>query len=244
MAAKHRRILLGLGVAMMAVSCQTAKAPKPVAEEIPLVEFRPATHYSRIHTGSGRYPNLVSAASFALWVSPEVAALKRKEAVEAGEKIDASLDEAAKHVGENYFVFECHIESVFPDASIAYDVVGLRNMDLYLLTPDGLKVKPIQRILGSHADEEERMALKLFRRTNILVFPKQDILIGQPTISHEAPAVRLVMEGFNSDFYFEWPAVDGAAPATPSAASRAYSTAKVGFSELFSKLKTLSHIFD
>lgn len=237
--------LLLMGASILAVSCRTGKGPaEPEIDDTGVaLEFRPATRYSRIHAGSGRYPNLISPESFAVWVGPEIVALKRQKAEEDGEEIDAYLDAAAKHVGENYFVFECHIESVFPDASIAYDVVGLRAMDLYLLTPDGSRVSPIQRILGSHADEEQRMALKLFRRTNILVFPKHDILIGRPTVDHEATAVRLVVEGFNSDFYFEWRAEGGAATDTISV-SEAYQAAKIGFTELFSKLLTLTHILD
>lgn len=227
-------------------SCQTTP-PEPVPSEPQTsFEFRPANYHSRIHIGQGRYSNLYSVQSHAIWVGPDVAELKHQKAVEQGGTVEESLNATAKWVEENYIVIECHIESIFPDASVAYDVVGFRNVDVYLKTPSGLKIMPIQRILGTHADEEQRKALKLFRRTNIVVFPKRDIMVRTPNIDSDAPSVRLILEGFDAEFYFEWLAL----PPPPEPVSEeprrwsptkdeAIRAVKLGFSELFTRLRAL-----
>jgi len=198
-----------------------------------------------IHAGEARYPNLFSPESFAIWVDPSVAAMKRVKIVEAGETVDPDLDDTAKRVSDKYFIFECHLDSMFPDASIGYESVGLRAIDPYLMTPEGMKISPVQRIPASGAEEEQVEALKRFRRTTILVFPKQDILVHQPTIDASAPGVRLVLEGFNSSFYFEWPAAPGSSTGgwSPSD-SEAIQAVKMGFKDLFTELRALSHMFD
>lgn len=216
-------------------------------------EFRPATYHSRIHEGDSRYPNLFSDGSYAVWVGEDVAELKRQKELEGGATIDLSLERAAAIVGENYYVFECHFESAFPDSSIAFDIVGLRNLDLYLLTPDGLRVRPLQRLMDGHAEEDHRAALRVFRRINIVVFPKRDIISGAPTLSCDISSVRLVAEGFNSSFYFEWKAAPQILPAAESLSGEeesglhwsptvveAYDSVKLGFTDLFTRLRALA----
>ena len=184
--------------------------------------------------------------SYALWVDEGVARAKLQLDREAGIALNEGLAEDADFILENYIVFECRLESLFPDASIAYDVIGLRNIDTYLVTSDGMRVRPIQTILGAHADEAQQGALKQFGRTTLLVFPKQDVLSGQQTISDEAPGVRLIIDGFNSAFYFEWskaPLVDADGqpilipPPEPTLAGR------LGFSSFYSNLRVLAHKF-
>jgi hypothetical protein len=52
------------------------------------------------------------------------AAWRRAKAEKDGEKIDPKIDAAMKRLTDNYLILECHMVSVFPDMSIAYDVVG------------------------------------------------------------------------------------------------------------------------
>lgn len=233
----------------LALSCASSRPPKAKVGKnaFPPALFRPLSYHSAIHAGAGPYPNLFSPDSFAIWVGPEVAQLKRNKAIEEGEEIDPAIANSVSLIGENFFVFECHFESVFPDASIAYDAVGMRNMEMYLETPDGSKIRPIQRIIGSTAEEESREALRLYRRTNFIVFPKRDILVGAPTIEGKAPGVRLVIEGFNSSFFFEWPAAPEPLADAPKrkwvpTPVETRSALKVGFSELYSRLRTLGRM--
>ena len=208
--------------------------------------FRPESSFSRIYLDEGRYPNLYSPDSYAIWVDRNVAAAKLRKDQREGIRVSASLANDAEYVEANYIVVECRLESMFPDASIAYDVIGLRNIDTYLVTREGVRVRPIQRILGNHADENLFGALKHFGRTSVLVFPRTDVMKDEPTIEQGAPGVRLVVDGFNSTYYFEWvaaPALDtegnpiGAQPERPGA------TGRLGFSALYSKLRVLAHNF-
>ncbi len=247
----HRRLTLRLcatlAIALVLPACQT-RGPKEDAPVIPpeALVFHPESSLSLIHLDEGRYPNLFSPGSYALWVDEGVARAKLLKDQQAGLVSSEGLAEDADFILDNYIVFECRLESLFPDASIAYDVIGLRNMDAYLVTPDGMRVRAIQTILGTHADEIPQGALKHFGRTNVIVFPKEDVLTGEQTILDDAPGVRLIIDGFNSAFYFEWskaPLVDAdgqpivVPPPEPSLAGR------LGFSSFYSKLRVLAHQF-
>ena len=197
-----------------------------------------------MHLEQGRYPNLFSSGSYALWVDQSVARAKLQKDVQEGLAVNAQLAEEAEYIHANYIVFECRLESLFPDASIAYDVIGLRNMDVYLVTPDGVRVRPIQSIMGSHADEKSQGTLKQFGRTNLLIFPKEDVLARTPTIPNETPGVRLFIDGFNSAFYFEWTAATPVdAEGRPIAIPEPSQPGRLGFSALYSKLRVLAHAF-
>lgn len=227
--------------------CQSSAPPRPMVTLEPLQPFAPVNFDSQIHSGDSRYPNLFSRNSQAIWVSPEVTELKRTQAMADGETIEPELAATAQLVGAEYYLIECHMESLFPDASIAYDSVGFRAIDAYLITSDGIRVSPIQRILGNSATEEDVGTLKRYQRTNILVFAKRDALAQREAIAAGVPGVRLVLEGFNSSFYFEWtgkplePGEDkGSWVPTPSEAA---ASVRMGFSELFSKVRTLGQSF-
>jgi len=242
------RVSTALAIALIMSGCQT-RGPKD--EDVPVIPpgalaFRPVSSLSLIHLDQGRYPNLFSSGSYALWVDKNVARAKLLKDQEAGIAPTQALADDADFVLENYIVFECRLESIFPDASIAYDVIGLRNIDVYLLTHDGMRVRPIQTLLGTHADESAQGTLNEFGRTTLIVFPKEDVLSGEQTISDEAPGVRLIIDGFNSAFYFEWrkaPLVDADGqpivipPPDPTLAG------KLGFSSFYSKLRVLAHKF-
>lgn len=243
-----RAVLAVLAAALILSACQT-RGPKE--DDLPVIPaealvFRPQSSLSLMHLDEGRYPNLFSPGSYALWVDEGVAQAKLQKDLQEGIAVNAALAEDAEFIHENYIVFECRLESVFPDASIAYDVVGLRNLDVYLVTPDGTRVRPIQTILGTHADEKSRGALKDFGRTNLLVFPKEDMLSGVPTIQDDASGVRVVVDGFNSAFYFEWaraPLVDEEGQPIVIPEPEPSLAGRLGFSAFYSKLRVLAHMF-
>jgi len=182
-------------------------------------------------------------------VTDEVVELKKQDALKAGGTIDVYTEQTARRMSERFYVFECHTESVFADSSIAYDVVGLRNVDVYLLLPDGTKVPPLQRVIDDSVDEEQRGALTLFRRANVLVFPKADLFTGAPTIPPASASVRLVLDGHGSTFFFQWPAkpipIEEPAPdAPPVPEAQKRSAIKVGYDALMSKIRALIRIID
>ncbi len=237
-----------LAATLILSACQS-RGPKE--EDTPVIApealaFRPESSLSLMHLDEGRYPNLFSPGSYALWVDQGVAQAKLQKDLQEGVAADAGLAEDAEFVLENYIVFECRLESIFPDASIAYDVIGLRNMDVYLVTPDSVRVRPIQTVLGTHADEKPQGALREFGRTNLLVFPKEDVLSGAPTIPDDAQGVRLIVDGFNSAFYFEWakaPLVDDEGQPIVIPEPEPSLAGRLGFSAFYTKLRVLAHMF-
>ncbi|MEA3365134.1 MAG: hypothetical protein U9Q79_05785, partial [Candidatus Hydrogenedentes bacterium] len=184
----------------------------------------------------------------AVWVDGNVAEMKYQKEAEEGEAPSHHLVAQAEAINRNFFVFECHIESVFRDTSIAYDVVGFRGIDVHLETPEGNKIRPIQTIIGTPVEEEQRGALKLFRRTNIVVFPREALWTGGDTVAIGSRSVRLVLSGHRSVFYFEWPeapqaGVDSVWSWKPSE-NEMLQSVKMTFSDLYGRLRQLAHTFD
>ncbi len=202
-----RRIAIITLMALSIVACSTVKKEASVQSLPERTEFQPRAYVSRIHLAQGRYPGLFSDSSYALWVGPGIAALKREKALEKEGVIEPELDVLATQMTENYVVLECHMASMFADSSIAYDVVGFRGLDIYLIMPDGRRVYPVQRTISTHASEHQVDALKRFERANLLVFPTHEMVYNPRLVDMDSPTsdrLRLVIEGFNSTFYFEW----------------------------------------
>lgn len=247
----QRSYALIIVTALLVVSCGTLKKSKtepemPVAE--PVTEFRPATSVSRIYHDTGSYANLYTPDTFAVWVSQEVASLKHNDAINQGDEIDPQLEAVAIHFCNDYLVFECHMASCFGDMSIAYDVVGFRGITAYLRLPDGTKIPPLQKLIDSEATEKQVDALKEFRRTNLLIFPRNVLPPASTPEELSLPKVMLVLEGINSRFFFEWPEVPIPVPSEEKkfkpAAQEAAKAVQLGFKDLFSRLQKLSHHFD
>jgi hypothetical protein len=224
---------------LLAAGCQTTPKPDEQATMTgPVEDFQPVHAVSALALSSGRYPNLFSTGSRALWVSEDVAHAKLEREQAGTGEISPMLAADGATIAANFYVIELNLVSQFPDASIAYDVVGLRTVDAYLLLPDGTRVWPVQRVLGSTAQERDAGAIKVFGRTNIVAFPKTDVLLGRPTIASGTPGVQLVLDGFNSTFHFEWaadPSAVQAAAAEPEAGGLTYSA-------LIEKLRELSRM--
>jgi hypothetical protein len=108
-------------------------------------------------------------------------------------------------------------------------------------------VTPIQRILGSPADEVQVEALRKFTRTNVLIFPKTDLVLGKSTVNAGASELRVVLDGAGSSFFFAWPAATGTSVSendgTFPSAKEAANMIRTKFTEFFSKLRVLSENF-
>jgi len=191
-----------LAVALALGACQTLPLPALVAPPVQPREFQPATALSRLHFEAGPYPDLFAPSSYALWVDEAVTALRREAAIESGETIAPEEESMAATITHDYVIVECHLDSAFADMSVAYDVVGHRGLSLHLEAPDGGKIPPIQTLIGPDVRETPRGALKLFGRTNLVIFSKRDLQLETAAPAQNTATFRLVIEGHNSTFYF------------------------------------------
>lgn len=154
--------------------------------------FTPAHVSAGLQLADGRYPTLFSGTSNAAWLLPSMPLP------------DAEAEEAAAFYGDQFHVFRVELESVFADMSIAYDAVGLRGLHVYLLTAQNEKVAPIQTIIGTELHEEQRSALRAFRRVSYLLFPKSATRLHVPWTGEPLGTTKLVVDGYDTTFYFEW----------------------------------------
>lgn len=246
---RGRRAWAAVVLLLVLPVCRTpgpAERPRPAAP--PSAQFQPVTYVSLLHHGKGRYPDLYTPDSFAVWVDPEVAALKMRRDETEGNRPDERLKADAAAINGDFIVLECHVRSAFADMSIAYDLVGFRGVDVYLEVGDGPPIRPVQTIIGTPVREQARGALKEFGRTNLVIFPRVNVWQGTPLVPSGSRSARLVLEGHESAFYFEWPE----APLPPGATGFSWSPSesetvqavKVGFIELYGRLRQLAHVFD
>ena len=198
---RHYGILV-VACGLLLTACQTGSKPKN-DENLPptlIVDFEPSMRSTTLRLQTGRYPNLFTANTAAVWVSEAPIA----PAVKGGAVPPVSGDATMLAANPGLLVVQCTMESAFSDMSIAYDVVGFRGLSVYLQTPDGRQVIPAQTIIGSELTETRRGALKVFRRTNLLVFSRQEAALKIPVVNGEGASTRVVLEGLESTFYFEW----------------------------------------
>ena len=229
---------------LVLAACKTAPIPDQAPATPLLSEFMPADYVTGIRLEKGRYPDLFAPDSYAIWLGPDVASMRRAATIKRGEVIDPKLEAASKHITEDFLVFECHVASAFSDMSIGYDLVGLRGVNVYLATPDGQRIAPVQTVIASSASEIPQEALKKFSRTNLIVFPKRDLWKKKGAVADNAVSVRLVLEAHGSTFCFEWPAaIEPATPWLPSK-EEISKVLKTGFKETYGQLADLMHVFD
>lgn len=227
---------------LVAAGCQTTPE-KPEMKPVSLESFEPASYLSTIHRQNGKYADLFDPASFAVWVTPQVAAIKEQNEAEMGTAPDARLRADALAVTDQYVVIECHLESVFSDMSIAYDVVRLRGVEVFLRTPAGDVIPPIQTVIAGPVNESAEGALKRFKRSTVLIFPKYDILAGEVAVPATLDSVQVVLKAHESEYYFEWRATPGAAPESSAMADTARAV-ELGFTDLFQRVRGIAHVFD
>ena len=240
-----RKVWVGALACIALASCQTPKKPTtPPPTPEAYYRFEPAWGISTVHAGEGRYADLFGGGSKAIWLDSNAVELKRT-ASKAPANPEPGIDADARAIADAYIVIECHLESQFSDMSIAYDAVRLRGITPYLELPDGTHIAPIQSRSFGPVEEEPAGALKLFRRTTIVIFPKSDLFKEMPAVSAAEPAVRLVLEGIGSKYYFEWP---GLTPTVPTwrapTPEEAVFYGRLGYYELFSEIRRIAHVFD
>jgi len=254
-------ILLG---GLCVTGCQTTPKSADKGDnqpETPKVhhDFIPANFISRVVYEKGKYKNLLSPRTHAIWVDKNISEIKLAFENQQAQHspIDEDLISDAAFISENYIVIECHIETTLPDASVAYDVSSLRNLNIYLQPSGASNFYPLQQVIASPAEEKQVGALKQFNRQNFLVFAKEDLISGQPTIPVDVSQMRLYIEGYGTTFYFEWKPQDAIVLESPEGAppqditdvirwrpnqTESYQVLKVRFSDLYTKLQALTRL--
>ncbi len=239
---RHIQSALAVGVLIAGLSisgCQTTGHKPPPNEDpevraVPQVPFEPQFVRVPIQLGEGRYANLFAPGSYAEWQVP-IAMLK---------SADGETTESMPATPTGFLIIEVHVESIFPDMSIAYDVVGFRGVDVYLQTPDGRMVRPSQRSVGTELMEIAEGALRHYGRTNRVYFPAAEANLTQPAAGPGAP-LRLVLQGYDSTYYFEWPAKPMPGPEKQALADRpGTQKLKHGYNEFTGRTKGFLHRFD
>jgi len=180
-------------------------------KEEPAQLFTPSSYIARPTVGLGsKYRDLLSPDSYVIWFTDEVAELKVEVAEDEGgiSQDSEELLTIAKTLNEKYVILEFHVVSAFADSSIAYDITSFRHADVFLLDGAGNKYEPLQVIVGA-LERSQKGALMVFRRVNLLVFPKHDLLTGEPVITSSAGEVSLVLSGNNTTYFFSWGDVAG-----------------------------------
>jgi hypothetical protein len=162
-----------------AVAVSACRSQRPVEEKAggkatqPAPVFTPSVSIARLSFDSGSYSDLFAPTSFAIWVDESVTAFRQEAAAQAGETVTPAENADASKICGDYVIIECHLDSVFADMSIAYDVVGLRGLNIYLSTPDGRKIPPIQTLIGTPLKQEPRQALVPWPRLQRALFSRR-----------------------------------------------------------------------
>lgn len=270
--APKRPLLSAVALTLLALAgCQTSKHdadPYPrAASKIP---FAPTVRNVAIAAGEGRYPNLYTGASHAIWdgggaaPQPMAAATppammdeksavpkmedKKSESTAMGEKMDAAPDAvepAGPQMRRQGLKIECYLESEFPDMSIAYDAVGLRGVSIYLKLPDGQELPPSQTTLDPDLSETPVGALRRYGRKLTLYFPRSDFMVENPAANPAANGIRLVLEGHATSFYFEWHSMPNFLASTePRIDYKVRDAGKRHYQSTSGAVKKFSHNFD
>lgn len=257
-------VLAGLVVTVISGCASTPKPddgpPADLSAVAPKIQapFIPENYVARARFVEGQYSNLLSPTTHAVWVDKHLAEIKLIAAQQEGSvRIPQGLIEDALLISDHYLLIECHIDTLFPDSSIAYDVSGLRNIDVYLETSDAINVYPLQHFLISTATEEAVGALKRFTRSNLFIFPLVDVITGEAVFPPGSDGVQLVIEGFSSRYAFSWMAqepipTEPVVDTTPQdmgdviqwrpSESETVQVVKVGFVDLYTKLGALTRL--
>ncbi len=237
-------------ISFLLAACQTK--PKPETEHFvttgQLLPFTPATLQAHMQLASGRYPNLYASESRAQWLSPDVlqgADTEYKDLLTPLHDPDDISGEPLPYFGPEFIVIQCRLVSLFSDMSIGYDVVGLRGIQTRMLMPDGRMVAPVHTIIGSKLGEEPAGALLKFSRINYLVFPRGALYLAAPPVGSAGPPIRLLLEGYDSTFYFEWqPTLPEILPDPRFSQQESVQQVRHNYRQAKGKLMEWSHTFD
>jgi len=198
------------------------------------VPFSPVRTGAPIQWESGPYPTLFSPESWAAWVGSDADA-------SASPEWAAALTLPA----DRFSLLECRLKSGFADQSIAYDVVGLRGVDVWLETPDGRRILPVQVIRDGHLDEQFQGALRVFTRRCLLVFPRDKLYFVVDRGTAAVQEIRLCLQAAQTVFSCRWsgetPVVNTPVPLGEHPAAQ---TVRKELRQIWEKSKEVSHQFD
>lgn len=239
-------LLLVLFSAIHLNGCQsTGDKPLDNNPKTTTIPFQPMSYMARLRAAEGPYPNLYSGDSYALWVGPEMTAQRREDSTQAGEMVAPEADSLAPIIEERYIVIECHLISLFGDMSIGYDAVGLRNVEVYFEGSDGRRVTPVQVISTGKLDESMQGAIRVFRRSCLIVFPREALTVTVPVPPGTLPTSRLVLATLDTQFYFDWQPILNPDDIGLPLRDRAWVQAsKLGYNQFYTGLKGFLHNLD
>lgn len=231
-----------IAVTLVAAGCRTK--PEGPGGTMPLPSegppFRPTTSIAKPQIAQdAQYPNLMSGSSYMIWVSDDVVNIKlAQETAELNNDLEDEVGAVAdtQMVNDNFLVFELHIKSAFGDPSVAKDFT--RNVSLFLADDAGRRVSPLQIYVGK-ASESRLEVQKEFSRTIIVLFPRYDIITGNPTVGPNAPGMRVYLEGYDTTYMFEWVRADQPERSLHDTAEDFADIAHMSFSEFCLALKTI-----
>jgi len=179
--------------------CASLNGRNETVEILTPEAFYVGTTKANIRFESGRYSNLYVRDSYSVWNGPP---MRENPIARPGLEPDGNF------IPEKYLsgplVFDCYIGSTFPDSSIAYDLVKLRNLEVFLEIEGENKVLPVGIELVTEADEKSVGALRQFRRHVRLTFPSKDVQTGEPILDSQVGSLSLAIEGFDSKYVFKW----------------------------------------
>jgi hypothetical protein len=179
------------------MNCATLNGRNQTVEVLVSEMFYVASGKSNIAFDSGRYANLYQMDSYAVWNDPPT----RENPVVPEE------NSALEHVGSysmTPMVVDCYIGSQFSDSSIAYDVVKLRNLEVFIEIEGENKILPSGIELVSDTVEKQVGALRQYKRHVRVTFPTSDVQTGNPILHPDVEKISLVFSGFNSKYAFTW----------------------------------------
>lgn len=248
------RSLVLLLLAGVLPACQTRAPVDPQGdpENPPRIgapmTYAPAHGTAQLQFGAGPYPTLYDGSSTCEFVMPQAAAAPAPDttmdAAAAATEV-TPLPAQATGLAASHFLFNCKLTSVFEDSSIAYDAAGLRGVNAYLLLPDGTRVSPIETALDPQLIEKSQGALRSYTRNLTLLFPRVPITLPVPQPGVPVQGLRLVLDGFGAQFFFEWaPVTPGEVRPTPFLKSEGYENVKEGARKTKDWTKETLHNFD
>ncbi len=159
-------------------SCTTTKNKKE--EKIragEYIQFVPESQIVPIQCLGGRYPQIFNSESQAEWsISP----------------INDTVN------------IKIILDSSFPDMSIAYDSVRLRNFEIQLVLNEQTQFQPVQIIVDKNLVETQEGTIRRFKRNIELSFPILASQIMVPKEGLQNTSVNLVIKGYDTVFCFTW----------------------------------------
>ena len=229
-------LMLSIGWLMLP-GCNTvrehAETGEPVIRPGIQVPFAPVRSGAPIQWESGPYSTLFSSGSWAAWVGPDSDAASPAWAA------------ALTLPPDRFALLECRLISSFADQSMAYDAVGLRGVEVWLETPDGRHILPVQVIRDGHLDEQLQGALRVFARRSLLVFPREEIYFVVNRDTGPMQEMRLCLQAAQTLFSCRWsgetPVVNTPVPLKEHPATQ---TVHQKLRQLWDKSGELSHQFD